>query len=32
MVASNYKAKYSVTSIREIAGTYTRGTNLAEGL
>lgn len=29
MVASNYKAKYSVTSIREIAGTDTHGTNLA---
>ncbi|AGT43501.1 cysteine peptidase family C39 domain-containing protein [Treponema pedis] len=32
MVASNYKAKYSVTSIREIAGTDTHGTNLAERL
>ncbi|WP_253697139.1 cysteine peptidase family C39 domain-containing protein [Treponema denticola] len=29
MVASHYKAKYSVTSIREIAGTDTHGTNLA---
>ncbi|MGF7109954.1 cysteine peptidase family C39 domain-containing protein [Treponema pedis] len=28
MVASHYKAKYSVTSIREIAGTDTHGTNL----
>lgn len=29
IVASHYKAKYSVTSIREIAGTDTHGTNLA---
>ncbi len=29
MVASNYKAKYSVTSIREIARTDTHGTNLS---
>lgn len=29
MVASHYKAKYSVTSIRNIAGTDVHGTNLA---
>lgn len=29
MAASHYKAKYSVASIREIAGTDTHGTNLA---